>query len=320
MTNHLAETSSPDLHGIIFQVAGQEYITNVAVVQEIIQPTDLLSLQGAPECVEGVIKRRGRVLPILDLCRCLGLPDAASSAKHWVIVARLSVGPVGFKVEFVSELIWIETREFEPPSPALALASQPYLRGIAHLGDRVLVWLDLERVLSALGQAGERLAALPAGPSATTEPPAQAMHTLLTFELGDELYGVATTEIAEVRELLPLMPLPRVPSHILGLVNLRGAVLPVLDLRHKFNLDGGREDAPKEKRLVILKGGGYLVALRVDRIRGLARLPLTAFQPPPTSPRLEAEYYARITALNGRLLTELDVPKLLAHTALNHEH
>jgi purine-binding chemotaxis protein CheW len=141
-----------------------------------------------------------------------------------------------------------------------------------------------------------------------------SLRSLVVFELSDELYGVPITDVAEIRAALAPMPLPHVPAHVLGVINLRGVVLPVIDLRRKFALPIKPEHF--ENRLVILKSAGYLVALWVDRVWGLARLPPAQFQPaPPGVARIDAEYYEQVATLAGRLLIELHVPKMLAATA-----
>ena len=141
------------------------------------------------------------------------------------------------------------------------------------------------------------------------------LRSLVAFELSDELYGVPITAVTEISMPLAPMPLPHVPPHVLGLINLRGIVLPVIDLCRRFELPL-KSDRP-ESRLIILKGQGYPVAMLVDAVHGLARLPRAGFQPaPPGVARIDSEYYDQVVTLNdGRMLIELNVQKLLAETA-----
>jgi purine-binding chemotaxis protein CheW len=148
---------------------------------------------------------------------------------------------------------------------------------------------------------------------------------VVVFELGGELYGVPVVDVAQVRELLPVVPLPNVSPHILGLVNLRGTILPVLDLRQRFGLDLV-PDGP-ENRLIVLKAlqradgtEGDPVALQVDRVHSLARLPRTDVQSaPPGTGRVDLACCAQVTVLDGRLLIELDVHALLTDTGAHGE-
>jgi purine-binding chemotaxis protein CheW len=140
--------SQPDLRVVAFKMAGQEYVVDVAQVQEIIRPTDLLHVTGLPEEVEGLVKRRGRIVPIMDLRKRLHLPVEPMTPETCILISPLSVGPVGFQVDSASELMWVKTAAFEVPSPLLARPEQRYVQGVAHLGERVLLMLDLEQLLS----------------------------------------------------------------------------------------------------------------------------------------------------------------------------
>ncbi len=368
----------PDLRVVVFKMAEHEYVVDVALVQEIIRPTDLMHVDGVPEYVEGVVKRRGRIVPVVDLRKHLGLDVSPPTAETCVIIGKLPVGPVGFMVDSAFELMWVKTHDFEMPSPVVARVDQVYLQGMAHLGDRFLVMLDLERLFTPgeqreLSEDVGRYGNLPYDQAAVpqrevkgkptletlfsgqidteaaeaeqeqvrTDPSTalrrgsgqgsgHRLRSLVAFELSGELYGVPVTDVAEIREPLPLMPLPHVLPHVIGLINLRGVVLPVTDLRRKFALNL-KPDGP-DNRLIILKGlrqaqgrllqraqdksPGYPVALWVDSVHGLARLPRADFQPaPPGVARIDPEYYDQVTTLDGRMLIELNVQKLLAGTA-----
>jgi purine-binding chemotaxis protein CheW len=144
--------NQPELRVVVFRLAAQEYVIDVAQVQEIIRPTDVRPLASAPAYVEGVVKRRGRIVPIVDLRKRLDLPVSPPTAETCVLIARLPLGPVGFVVDAASELMWVKTQDFEVPSPIIAAAGQIYLQGIAHLGARLLVMIDLEYLLTAAEQ------------------------------------------------------------------------------------------------------------------------------------------------------------------------
>jgi purine-binding chemotaxis protein CheW len=315
----------PDLRVVALRMAGHEYVVDVSLVQEIIRLTDLTLVGVAPEYVEGVVKRRGRVMPIVNLRKRLGLEAGRPTVETCAVIVNLSVGPVGFMVDSASELMRVKTYEFQAPSPVIAGIDQVYIQGVAHLDGRLLVMLDLERLLTPgeqreLGEldVGETLfsgAMAGKSPGQAQERTRLDLRRLMAFELGDELYGVSAAGVAEIREPLPLMPVPNVPSHILGLANLRGTVMPVIDLRRRFGFEA-KADTP-DHRLIILKGPGYAAALRVDSVYGLARLPQTDFQPaPPGVARVAPEYYSQIATLDGRMLIELNVRELLSDTAL----
>jgi purine-binding chemotaxis protein CheW len=93
---------------------------------------------------------------------------------------------------------------------------------------------------------------------------------VLVFELGGQRYGVPVAAVREVVRAVTIVPLPRAPAVIEGIVNFRGTIVPVLDVRRRFRLPA--RPAEHTDHLVVARAGRRLVALRVDRAVDLVRL------------------------------------------------
>ena len=91
--------------------------------------------------------------------------------------------------------------------------------------------------------------------------PVEKLDKYLTFALGDEAYGL---EIMQVREIFGLMPITRVPAYVRGVINLRGKVIPVVDLRLKFGMPGVEDT--KETCIIVVNIDGLLIGIVVDRV------------------------------------------------------
>ncbi len=89
----------------------------------------------------------------------------------------------------------------------------------------------------------------------------------LTFELLDASYGIEITKVREIIEMRDIIPVPRTPDFILGVMNLRGTIIPVLDLRMIFALPLGEDD--REVRIVVVEMEDREMGLVVDRVRGV---------------------------------------------------
>jgi purine-binding chemotaxis protein CheW len=140
------------------------------------------------------------------------------------------------------------------------------------------------------------------------------LRRIVAFEMDDELYGADIGEVAEILEMVPIMPLPNVPAYILGLVNLRGKIVPMIDLRIRFGLVHKGFD--QESRIIILNAGDLTVGVVVDRLWELLRLDPGAFQPPPvTAAKIDHEYFKEVASVQGRMLIVLDIYRLLTETA-----
>ncbi len=137
--------------------------------------------------------------------------------------------------------------------------------------------------------------------------------TLVTFELGGEMYATDVEHVLEVRPLTGCVPVPCTPSHIAGLVNQRGRLLTVIDVRALLGLPGG--DTPHPQMLAVVVGDGQTVGVRVDRVGGavtvLRRDILMASELLLTLP---PEIQAGMITLNEQLTVVLDLSRLLGGT------
>lgn len=290
---------------IVFRVSDHEYVFEADRVKELLRPGDITPVEGAPDYLLGVMTVRGRVLPVVEVRARLGLAPGGGGAGSAVIAAELPGGTVGFVVDSAAEIVSIPADAFAPAPPVLAGPRRDFVCGIARPHGRLLIRLDLERLADLAPGVLEGHTAPEGRYAAEAGFELRAgTRTLVAFELGGELYGLPVTLVAEISHPLPLAPLPHVPPHVVGLANLRGVVLPVIDLRSRFGLphvpDGDN------CRLVVLKGGGKPYALRVDSVLGMTRLPESGFRPaPPGVAHRAPEFYDQVTLLDGRLLVQL---------------
>jgi len=139
-------------------------------------------------------------------------------------------------------------------------------------------------------------------------------HQVVTFSLAAESYGV---EIGEVQEIIPVLPIIRVPDAprwIEGLVDLRGVILPVIDLRKRFGL-APLEGSPTQC-IVVVNLPDQVVGLVVDAVRDVTRIPVDAISSVPPAAGARAQFLsgiARVPEGNGhRLLLLLDLERLLS--------
>lgn len=137
---------------------------------------------------------------------------------------------------------------------------------------------------------------------------------VVAFDLADELYGIDIKKVSAILSPLTHMPIPRTPAHVVGVINLRGGLLPLIDLRILFNLPSS--DGNEESRIVVIETEEQKVGIIVDRVWELLRLPPQSFQPAPQKiDRADIEYFPEVSAINERMLIMIDIDKLLADTA-----
>jgi purine-binding chemotaxis protein CheW len=155
-----------------------------------------------------------------------------------------------------------------------------------------------------------RARALAQEPGKPAEP--EEYLTVLEFSLARERYALEISFIREVYPLQEFTPLPGTPSFILGLINVRGQILPIVDLKKFFNLpELGLSDLNK---VIILRRGPLEVGLLADAIAGVRQVPLSEVQA--TLPTLEGLSHDYLKGITSEALIILDADKILADPRL----
>ena len=133
---------------VSFHIGEEEFGVDILKVQEIIKIIDVTRMPNAPEFVEGVINLRGKVIPVIDLRIRMHFQKKEHDKNTRIIVVEIGGRTVGFIVDSVSEVLRISKDIFESPPEIVAGMNSEYITAIGKLEDRILILLDLEKVLS----------------------------------------------------------------------------------------------------------------------------------------------------------------------------
>ena len=133
---------------------------------------------------------------------------------------------------------------------------------------------------------------------------------LITFQLGDQVLGVDIMAIREIRAWSPATPLPNVPRHMRGVVNLRGVVLPVVDLRCR--LGWGTTDPTTRHVIVVVHIGDQLQGVMVDAVNDIVTIGTDDLQPlPDTGDAESARFLDGLATIDQRLVLVLALDRLI---------
>jgi purine-binding chemotaxis protein CheW len=146
---------------------------------------------------------------------------------------------------------------------------------------------------------------------ATAEGEALA-HQLVVFSLAEEEYGIPITLVQEIIRYSAPRPIPGSPFHVEGVINLRGRIIPVVDLRARFGMGGER---PDEAKIVIVEMETMVVGVVVDEVREVLTVDAEQCEPAPEGAG-DGDYLQAVAKLEGRLVVLLDMPRLLGDRAL----
>jgi len=138
---------------VIFELSNEFYGVEIGTVEAIIKIQPITAVPHAPPFVEGVTNLRGTVLPVLDLRKRFGQPAQTATKDSRIVVAVMGALKVGMVVDGVSEVMRVPEDAIEPPSPLVTTVETTFLKGIAKVAERLIILLDLGKVLSVQEQA-----------------------------------------------------------------------------------------------------------------------------------------------------------------------
>lgn len=133
---------------VSFNIGDEEFGVDILKVQEIIRMMQITKVPNLPAFAEGIINLRGRVIPVIDLRIKLGMTKKEHRSTTRIIVVEISGRTIGFIVDSVSEVLRIPKSITEAPPEIVAGIDSEYITAIGKLEDRLLILLDLEKVLS----------------------------------------------------------------------------------------------------------------------------------------------------------------------------
>ncbi len=141
--------SSRELQIVVCELADERYGLDIDKVYEIIRHQPITAVPRSPEFVEGVINLRGRIIPVVDLRERFGMPGAEPTKATRIVVAETGGTRVGFVVDGVSEVLMVPADAIEATPEVAAGSDADYLKGIAKLGDRLIILLELDGLFAA---------------------------------------------------------------------------------------------------------------------------------------------------------------------------
>lgn len=137
------------LQVVSFRLHDEEYAIEITKVKEIILVEGVTRVPQMPAFIEGIINLRGNVIPVLDLRKRFELPGAALSEQSRIVVTRMESRIVGLIVDSVSQVMKIPKSKIQPPPQTIAGLAGEYLVGIGKMDDRMILLLDIEKILSS---------------------------------------------------------------------------------------------------------------------------------------------------------------------------
>ena len=140
---------------------------------------------------------------------------------------------------------------------------------------------------------------------------------LVVFDLAGEQYGVDIQGVQEIIRMQTITKVPKTQSFVEGIINLRGKVIPVLDLRKRFGLDVSEINS--ETRIVVVEITDIIIGMIVDAVMEVLRIPQASVEPPsPIVANIDSDFIKGVGKLEDRLIIILDVHKIFSSQERDH--
>jgi purine-binding chemotaxis protein CheW len=136
---------------------------------------------------------------------------------------------------------------------------------------------------------------------------------LVGFKLENEEYGVDILRVKEIIKMIKLTPIPSAPDYIEGVINLRGKIIPVVDIRRKMGMN--KKEIDKNSRIIVVELNDKTLGFIVDEVSEVLRIPKSITEPPPSefASGIDQNFITSIAKLEERLLILLDLERALAN-------
>ncbi len=143
---------------------------------------------------------------------------------------------------------------------------------------------------------------------------AEQIKQLVSFRIGEEEFGVDILMVQEIIRLPIITPIPNAPKFILGMINLRGKIIPVIDLRQRLRIRGNKPaPADRKTRILIVEIFNHVTGFIVDSVSEVMKVPVNEIEPTPhlVVSSIDAEYIQGVIKLPKRLIILLDFRQIL---------
>lgn len=317
-TTHEEETQAEEKQFVSFTVEGEEYAIGIEDIQEIVQiPERIVKVPNAESSVIGIMNLRERILPLTSLRKIFNLPDKALDETGRIIVLTLNSVSVGIVVDSVKEVLRVPLSLIEPvPSLLFHGEEKTEITEICRLneGKRLVSIISVPKLFNTkeIKEAVTAMNDTEKKEESEDLKDIEDEEQMVVFTLDREEYAVPIEAVQEiVRVPDELTHVPKTPEFVEGVINLRGSVLPVIDLRKRFELPEKERD--EQQRIMVFVIDGVPVGFIVDSVTEVLKIPKNFIYDSPSLSLEQRKLFPKVANLEkqGRIIQIIDPKELL---------
>ena len=304
---------------IIFSIGGGEYAFYTDCVSEIIRTPDIVKAPDAASYIEGMFSIRNNLLAAINPARLLGEGLSRRDEHSRVVIVNSGSFTYGVMVDKVSHVVRVRKELLNERSRTANYTGEGHIKGIFSLegGKRLVMLLDPQ----TLAGPGDVKGVPDAGRSKTEKSrPSNVYHAeddfeqIVVFRLREEEYGIRIANVQEINKMDNIARFPGAPSFISGMADLRGDVIPILNLASFFAVGGLGYD--KASRFLVVELGKKRIGVLIDSVSEVLKVSRINLEEVPETLNGSARngYLEKLAKLDGgkRIVLMLNIPALLS--------
>lgn len=289
------------IRSLLVEVGNREFAIPLANVQEIVRlnKDEVKSIKNQEV---GII--RERVLPLVRMHSRLGADEdhLNASKRLFVIVVGLAEKRVGLVVDRT-----LGNQEIVIKPLGKYIGQPKYIAGATIMGDgNVALILDVGSIVREEGTKELQHQEYEQKETGSEDEVIQ----LATFKLGAEEYGVEIDRVKDIITVPEITKVMNAPYSVLGMINLRGKLIPVMDLRQRFDIH--QQELDRKSRIMVVEFSNELIGILVDQVTQVLKVPTRTIEAPPdNTSQVDSKFIKNISNLNDRLIILLDLDLIL---------
>lgn len=308
---------------IIFRLTFEYFACAVDRVREIVHCKSLTHMPGVSPFVIGVMELRNQNIPVFNIKKFLGFAETMDREKVMILVVEIGGYSAGLCVDGVEAVSQIHSEQIEAKPPTLNGHAKSVIQSVLNFHGRFISFLDVKLVFELFEylsnhQFGEGIMTPLKNLSAPN--PEQGRYThetrevqcqLVSFNIREDEFAVDISEVQEIIKTQAVTHVPKAPSFVEGVINLRGVIVPIMSLRERFGIEKAANT--KSTRIMIINLEDKRIGLIVDAVSEVLRIAVSAIKEPPQDAIGESAGFVKgMVNVADRLIIVLDLPKVLS--------
>jgi len=329
------------LEVLTFYLGTEEFGIEVNRIKEIVRLVEITPVPKAPFFVEGIIDWRGEIVPVVSLKKMFRLGEEKYTLHTQIVITEIHKRSIGLITDATAEIITLGEEKMKPPVETIPLHN--FLFAIAELEERLLLFLDLNKILSYEQTA---LLEMLTSPEEAIHPEGMEKKELtreeekfrnilhqralglskrkiieekekkqvVLFSCSEEFFAVEINQVKEVVKPLKIVYLPSLIPYLAGIINLRGELVPVISLQELFGLIPITNGKMRIIITQVEKRGEHLVkiGLLVDKVYDVVSLPVDTFEPPlVTIEKDKIDYFSATAHWENKIFSLLNLENIV---------